>query len=133
VIQFMDRSNRSSILTRARVLGAIHQVDAFDDSLGDQYMHRFGVMNNPEVMTESEAYAEAWRVLHDEEEKKEAARLVIVPSPLLETQDRVSFDGVDYRVLNTSLDLTMDSEQVRIGSKLELRQYLPLGTPPDRS
>jgi hypothetical protein len=129
----MDRQNMTETATHIRMLGAIYQADAFDDTEGVAHMHRFKSGNDPNLMSEGDTYTEAWRALHDEREGQTVAKIHMPPNPCLETHDRVSFDGSDWRILGINTVLARSSVEVRYVSVIDARKYLALGTPPDRS
>jgi hypothetical protein len=132
-IQLMDRRNLTKVVSHVRAQGAIHEMDVFDDTEGEVHGHRFAIRNDPNLMTKDGARAEAWRVLHDNKEEQEVIRFVMPPNVLLEPHDRISWNGVDYRILSIVRNLTMTQRGPQYQSTVEARRYLPLGTPPDRS
>jgi hypothetical protein len=132
-VQLLDRRNLTKAVSHVRAQGAIHEMDVFDDTEGEVHGHRFAIRNDPNLMTEDEARAEAWRVLHDNKEEQEIIRFVMPPNVLLEPHDRISWNGTDYRILSIIRNLTMTQKGPQYQSTVEARRYLPLGTPPDRS
>lgn len=110
--------------THARVQAAIHEADSFDDDGNMERMHRFILQNDPNIMSESEAYDEARRVIHDNQERANVTRLMQVPNYLLEPNDRITVDGEDYRVVSISESLQMTTEGPRIMQTIEATKYL---------
>lgn len=131
-IKVTDRSNRTSALTRIRTMGAMSQVDTFDDGEGDTHMHRFQVINDPNAEDDFDAYAAGWRALHDAKEGQEVTFLEMPPNPLLEVHDRVTFDTGDWRVLGLDRSYVM-ARGPQIKMKVEARRYLEQTNAPDRT
>lgn len=122
-IQLMSRKNRTDVLTHVRALGALYETDVFFDGEGDAHMHRFGIHNDPNVMTRDETYYEGYRVLHDSKEDQEAITLVGPPNPLLEVHDRITYNGVSYRVMSITVNLTEGRKGPQIRTIIRARRY----------
>lgn len=122
------KDERRSVLpaTHVRVQAAIHEADAFDDEEGEARMHRFILHNDPNLMTEREAYDEGVRVLHDQQERGLTVRFIVPPNFLLEPNDRVSLDGTDYRVISVGTSMTMTGEGPQIAQTVEAQKYIAL-------
>ncbi|MHC4542907.1 MAG: hypothetical protein ACYSYL_00070 [Planctomycetota bacterium] len=109
--------------THVRVQAAIHEADAFDDDEGAVHGHRFVITNDPNVMTESEAFIEAERVLHDHGERARVGRFILPPCYLLEPNDRIYVDGQDWRVISAHTSMQMTMQGPRIAQVVECQGY----------
>jgi hypothetical protein len=109
-----------------RVQAAIHESDGFsNDDIRDR-MHRFAIHNDPNIMSEHEAYLESQRVLHDHKERAKVVRFVTPPNYLLEPNDRIYIDGADWRVVSVNTVVTVESNRPRIASVIEAQRYTEL-------
>lgn len=112
-----------------RVQAAIYEADGFDDGANEDYMHRFILHNDPNIMTEKESYLEAFRVLHDHREKEEIRRFAIPPNYLLEPNDRITVSGEDWRVTSVNLSIQNTDQGPQIVSMVEAQKYEELTLP----
>ena len=124
VLRFMPRNDYRDVLTHVRVIGAFHQVDRFDDDEGDVHMHRFRQSDNPNLMTEEDAYNEAGYQLHDAEERQGSYQMVLPLKPFIERRDRITYDSVDYRVLSVNHVIQQTEKGPTLTTVLELRKYI---------
>jgi hypothetical protein len=115
--------------THVRVQAAIHEADSFDGPVGEDLMHRFAVHNDPNIMTEGEAYTEGYRVMHDYKEAAKIQRFVLPPNYLLEPYDRIQVDGVDWRVMQIQYSLVMQGGEPMAQSIIECQRYEELTLP----
>lgn len=120
VVKTMARKARTEAMTHIRMIGATHAVDRFLDTEGDIHLHRFRMQDDPNVVSESETYAEGGRVLNDAKEMQTQARLQIAGQPLVEPSDRVGYDSDDWRV--RTLNHIIQGESW--GTMLEVQEYL---------
>lgn len=123
----IDDKRRIDTPTHVRVQAAIHEADGFDDDGNMTRMHRFILYNDPNIMTETEAYFEAARVIHDHGERNVIARIYMPPSYLVEPNDRITYGGNDYRVATVSTSVQIAAgRQIKVAQVIDCQQYLVL-------
>jgi hypothetical protein len=120
----VDSRRSTGAPTHARVQAAIHEADNFEDDDGMVRMHRFMLHNDPNIMTEEEAYNEAGLVIHDNKERAEVSRLTLAPNYLIEPNDRVDYDGNSYRIVSVYSTIQMRGNRPVIGQQINAQKYL---------
>lgn len=123
VLRFLSRSNLTNAVTHVRSIGAIYEADAFDDAEGDVHMHRFVVQDDPNIVSESETYEEAERILSRAKELQGPATMQMNGFPLIEPSDRVTFDGGDYRVVRVHHTMGWQGQGVVWVTMAEVHNY----------
>jgi hypothetical protein len=124
VKRFTDRDDRTRAVTHIRAVGAMHSVDRFDDDEGDIHLHRFVQVDDPNLMSEDEVYAEAGYLLSESEEMQLAGSMVTMGQPLSEAHDVVTFDSVAYRVVGIQSTMARGAQGVYYVTTYTLRRYV---------
>lgn len=124
VKRFTDRDDRTRAVTHIRAVGAMHSVDRFDDDEGDIHLHRFVQVDDPNLMSEDEVYAEAGYLLAESEEMQLAGSMVVMGQPLSEAHDVVTFDSVAYRVVGIQSTMARGAQGVYYVTTYTLRRYV---------
>lgn len=92
---------------RIRMVGAFYEGVDMEQSMGEeQARHLFDMPNDPNLMTEQEAYHGAIHAHRIMREEREVKSLVGPANPLVEPHDRVTYDGEDFRVRNVKLSMS---------------------------
>jgi hypothetical protein len=112
---------------RVRMVGAYYEADVWKQALVVQHgRDLFGMENDPNLMTEDEVLAgalDAHRIMREEDDLDS---LQIPANPLLEPQDRVEYDGDDFRVMAIQLSLRQVARDRGPAAEMsiETREYL---------
>lgn len=124
VLRFMGRTNQIGIVTHARTQAAMHEVDYFRNTDADQFMHGFALKNDPNIMSDDEAYTESKLSVKDALESRRVVHIAYPINPLIEPHDRISVLGDDYRVVSLSSAVDARKGDITVRSVLTCKKYI---------
>ena len=111
--------DRRGLVSHWRQVGAWDSADAFDTDLLDLIGHRFYKDDNPDLMTEDECQVEADAALVRSQEYAHRLSVAGPYLPLLEPEDRVTINGVDWIVTSYGVEYKAGA----LLAKVVLREY----------
>jgi len=100
---------RQDLMTpgRIRMVGAHYEAESWNETMMEQAgRHLFDLPSDPNLMTYDEAYDGAVRAHRVMREGDDIEAIEIPANPLLEPQDRVTYDGDDLRVMGIQLTIS---------------------------
>lgn len=101
----VNRTTHQGVYTRARVSGALPESERVDLDYADKYLLKFRVFQNPEIMSEGDAYTEAKRIMRNNRRYTHPMLLNWHTLPILETGDVVTINGTRYIFGSASYDI----------------------------
>lgn len=111
-----SNDNRNSF-SHIRMVGAYKEAEYVNPTAK---FYRFQEVENPYLMTVDDCYREAKAVSKMMQESEQSMSIIVPSKPLLELEDRVTIDGVDWIVQAISYGVKPNENE----TKIELRKYV---------